>query len=276
MLVRPGLTAQSAAKALAQWWELAGLEAPDLSSVRTGDPEAGAPSSPAAQSQKPKITPARTVTGAHQPQDALAQAHRLAAACTSIDALYKALDSFEGCGLKANARTTVFADGRQDAPIMVVGEVAGREDDEAGKPFLGPAGALLDKMLASIGLNRATNSYLTCLVPWRPPGGRSPTAEEIALCRPFVLRHIELAAPKAILMVGGLTGQTLLETTDGIMKLRTRHFDYRLGLDDQGTSAYAQCLLAPSFLLNRPMEKGAAWQDLVRFAQKISALGIAT
>jgi DNA polymerase len=276
MLVRPGLTAQSAAKALVQWWELAGLEAPDLSAVRTGDPVAGAASSPSVQSQKPKITPARAITGTHQPQDALAQAHRLAAACTSMDALYKALESFEGCGLKANARTTVFADGCEGAPIMVVGEVAGREDDEAGKPFLGPVGALLDKMLASIGLNRATNTYLTCLVPWRPPGGRSPTAEEIALCRPFVVRHIELAAPKAILMVGGLTGQTLLNSADGIMKLRTRHFDYRLGLDEQSACAYAQCLFAPNFLLNRPMEKAAAWQDLVRFAQKISALGIAT
>ncbi|GIU66953.1 hypothetical protein PsB1_1107 [Candidatus Phycosocius spiralis] len=275
MLVRPSLTPQGAALALAQWWELAGLEIPDLSKVRGGNPETGLTASTIVQSQEPNLTPARLVQGSHHPQVALVQAHRLAAACTSMDALYKALDAFEGCRLKANARTTVFADGRQGASIMVIGDVPGREDDEAGKPFLGPAGGLLDKMLGSIGLYRATNCYMTNLVPWRPPGDRSPTAEEIALCRPFVVRHIELAAPKAILMVGGLTGQTLLNSTDGIMKLRSQTLDYRLGLDAQGASTYAQCVFAPTYLLNRPIEKAAAWQDLKRFAQKISAMGIA-
>ncbi|MFM1977057.1 MAG: hypothetical protein RL145_1903, partial [Pseudomonadota bacterium] len=160
--------------------------------------------------------------------------------------------------------------------IMVIGETSGREDDEIGKPFQGPEGDLLTKMLASIGLDRQQDCYLTCLIPWRPPGNRNPTSEEIALCRPFLVRHIELAAPKMVLMVGGLTAQTLLGTADGIMKLHSRSFDYRLTPDPSGPTAYAQCLLSPAYLLNRPRDKALAWQDLLRFEQKISALGVAT
>ncbi|MFY7762180.1 uracil-DNA glycosylase [Aquidulcibacter sp.] len=275
MHVRPSLTVETAAQALAQWWELAGLEPFDLGPVQRARAQAVQRQAVETPVPEAKITPARVNT-AKKPVDALAEAQRLAQSCTSLDALYKALESFDGCGLKANARTTVFADGRAEAEIMVIGETAGREDDEIGKPFQGPEGDLLTKMLASIGLDRQHDSYLTCLIPWRPPGNRNPTAEEVALCRPFLVRHIELAAPKAVLMVGGLTAQTLLSTSEGIMKLRNRSFDYGLGDNAKGSSAYAQCLFSPAYLLNRPRDKALAWQDLLRFEQKISALGVAT
>ncbi|OYU75763.1 MAG: uracil-DNA glycosylase [Alphaproteobacteria bacterium PA3] len=275
MHARPSLTMETAAQALAQWWELAGLEPFDLGPAQRARAQALQQQVLEEPPREAKITPAR-VTNTKKPVDALAEAHRLAQSCTSLDALFKALESFDGCGLKANARATVFADGRADANIMVIGETAGREDDEIGKPFQGPEGDLLTKMLASIGLDRQQDCYLTCLIPWRPPGNRNPTAEEVALCRPFLVRHIELAAPKAILMVGGLTAQTLLGTADGIMKLRTRSFDYDLGAEMAGSSAYAQCLFSPAYLLNRPRDKALAWQDLLRFEQKISALGVAT
>lgn len=275
MHVRPSLTVETAAQALAQWWELAGLEPIDLAPALRARAQAQKPPAADALAPAAAITPAR-VTNAKKPVDALAEAQRLAQSCTSVDALHKALKSFDGCGLKANARTTVFSDGRIGAEIMVIGETAVREDDEIGKPFQGPEGELLTKMLASIGLDRQQDCYLTCLIPWRPPGNRNPTAQEIGLCRPFLTRHIELAAPKAILIVGGVAAQTLLNTADGIMKLRTRSFDYRLGLDAEGRTAYAQCLVSPTYLMNRPRDKALAWQDLLIFEQKISALGVAT
>lgn len=275
MQVRPSLNVETAAQALAQWWELAGLEPFDLGPAQRARTLAiQQQKSVEAPPPEAKTTQAR-VTNAKKPADALAEAERLAKSCSSLDALYKALESFDGCGLKANARTTVFADGRPDAEIMVIGETAVREDDEVGKPFQGPEGDLLTKMLASIGLDRQHDCYLTCLIPWRPPGNRNPTTEEIALCRPFLVRHIELTAPKALLMIGGLTAQSLLNTSDGIMKLRTRSFDYALDPTGAGQKAYAQCLLSPAYLLNRPRDKALAWQDLLRFEQKISALGVA-
>ncbi|MCE2892704.1 MAG: uracil-DNA glycosylase [Aquidulcibacter sp.] len=275
MHVRPSLTVETAAQALAQWWELAGLEPFDFGPAQRARAQAQQGQAVEAPAAEAKTTPAR-ITNTKKPVDALAEAHRLAQSCTSLDALYKALESFDGCGLKANARNTVFADGRAEAEIMVIGETAGREDDEIGKPFQGLEGDLLTKMLASIGLDRQQDCYLTCLIPWRPPGNRNPTAEEVALCRPFLVRHLELAAPKAVLMVGGVTAQTLLSTSDGIMKLRNRSFDYGLSGDAKGTSAYVQCLFSPAYLLNRPRDKALAWQDLLRFEQKISALGVAT
>ncbi|MFN7674265.1 MAG: uracil-DNA glycosylase family protein, partial [bacterium] len=189
MHVRPSLTVETAAQALAQWWELAGLEPFDLGPVQRARAQAVQRQAVETPVPEAKITPARVNT-AKKPVDALAEAQRLAQSCTSLDALYKALESFDGCGLKANARTTVFADGRAEAEIMVSGETAGREDDEIGKPFQGPEGDLLTKMLASIGLDRQHDSYLTCLIPWRPPGNRNPTADEVALCRPFLVRPL--------------------------------------------------------------------------------------
>jgi uracil-DNA glycosylase len=279
MTLGPALTPHVAAKALAAWWEMAGLEPFDVENAvkiaaRTrGQAIRATPAQAAGQTALP---PARLPTtraqasAARKPIDSLGDAQRLAAACTSIEALHKAVAGFDGCTLKAHARNTVFSDGTPGAPILVIGEAPDRHDDEVGTSFAGPSGQLLDKMLASIGLNRASNCYLTNLIPWRPPGDRKPTSDEIAICKPFIDRHIALAAPKAILFIGGLSAQTLLGSSDSVMKLRTRHFSY-----GNSEGPYAQCLLSPAYLLNRPSEKALAWRDLLRFEAEISVRGVA-
>jgi uracil-DNA glycosylase len=266
----PTLTPQVAAKALASWWEMAGLEPFDVDATIRAAARVAPKAAPApTQTMRAPSTRAQA-SAARKPVDSLADAKKLAAACTSIEALHKAIASFDGCTLKTHALNTVFSDGTFGAPIMIIGEAPDREDDSIGKSFGGASGQLLDKMLASIGLSRTTNCYLTNLIPWRPPGDRKPTADEIAICRPFIERHIELAAPKAILFVGGLSAQTLLDSTDSVMKLRTRAFSY-----GANGAAYAQCLLSPAYLLNRPSEKALAWKDLLRFQAEISVRGVA-
>jgi uracil-DNA glycosylase len=265
----PTLTPQVAAKALASWWEMAGLEPFDIDAAIRAAGRAVPKAAPKTQAASAPSTRALG-SAARKPVDSLADAKRLAGACTSIEALHKAVASFDGCTLKTHALNTVFSDGTLGAPIMIIGEAPDREDDSIGKSFGGTAGQLLDKMLASIGLSRTTNCYLTNLIAWRPPGDRKPTTDEIAICKPFIERHIELAAPKAILFVGGLSAQSLLGTTDSVMKLRTRALSY--GTDG---SVYAQCLLSPAYLLNRPSEKALAWKDLLRFQAEISVRGVA-
>lgn len=269
----PALNPLMAAKALADWWELAGLEPVDIDlslKVARRNAQTSAVLEPNKQeSPRPPSARAQPAT-TRKPGDALAQAQRLASACTSVDALHKAISGFDGCALKTHARNTVFSAGTVGAPIMIIGEAPDRNDDEIGTAFAGASGDLLDKMLASIGLFRARNCYLTHFIPWRPAGDRKPTSEEIAICKPFITRHVELASPKAILFVGGLSAQTLLEVSDSIMRLRTKSFSYGAHGD-----VYAQCLLSPAYLLNRPGEKALAWADLLRFRREISAHGIA-
>jgi uracil-DNA glycosylase len=274
MSLGPALTPHVAAKALASWWEMAGLEPFDVdAAVKIAQRSAGQSgllSLPKSVQVSPTPSTRAHASAARKPADSLADAIRLAAACSTIEGLHKAVASFDGCTLKTHARTTVFNDGILGAPIMIIGEAPDRDEDEIGTSFGGASGQLLDKMLASIGLGRTTNCYLTNLIPWRPPGDRKPTHDEIAICKPFIDRHIELAAPKAILFVGGLSAQTLLGVSDSVMKLRTRSFSY-----GGEAGPYAQCLLSPAYLLNRPAEKALAWKDLLRFQEEISVRGVA-
>jgi DNA polymerase len=271
--IQTHLTTWNAAKVLASWWEMAGVEPPDL--------DAGARAAQAASDQarqndlqaaKPASTRAQALS-ARKPTDSLADAQNLADASSSLEALAKAIHSFDGCVLKTHARNTLVYDGVQGAPVMVIGEAPDREDDEDGVPLSGENGQMLDKMLASIGLSRTTNCHITCLIPWRPPGDRMPTHEEIAVCLPFLRRQIALAAPQAILMLGGQTASALLGVTDGIVRARARNFTYGKAADSGGI--YTQCLFSPAYLRTRPSEKAAAWKDLLRFKAQISARGIA-
>jgi uracil-DNA glycosylase len=277
MTPRPALSPHVAAKALAAWWDMAGLEVPDidaaLKSIKTAR---GADNLEARANSIAKIAPSARAqpSAARKPTDSLAQAISLANACTSLEALRKAVEGFDGCTLKSHANSTLFATGAHGAPVMIIGDAPGRDDDAAGANFSGPAGELLDKMLASIGLDRAHNCSLTTLIPWRPPGDRKPTAEEIAICQPFLQRHIALAGPKAILFVGSLAAQALLGTSDSVLKLRTKSFFYAPD-GETGLKIYTQCSLSPAYLLNRPSEKALAWKDLLRFAAEISAFGVA-
>ncbi|MEN9874329.1 MAG: hypothetical protein RL186_1226, partial [Pseudomonadota bacterium] len=264
--------AQNAAKALASWWEMAGVEPVDMGQWM----RAARPKPPVAQTgpTPPSHQVRAQALAARKPVDSLAEAERLAAAASSLEALAKAVQGFDGCGLKDHARKTLLFNGVVGAKIMVIGEAPDREDDENGVALSGENGQLLDKMLASIGLSRATNCLVTCLIPWRPPGDRMATHEEVTVCLPFLRRQIELAAPQALLLLGGQTAQALLEVKDGIMRARGRSFLYRPQPEHSGI--YTQCLLSPAHLRTRPSEKALAWKDLLRFAAQISVNGIAS
>jgi uracil-DNA glycosylase len=196
-----------------------------------------------------------------------ASAIESAAAAKSLDDLREKLARFDGCGLKATATKLVFGDGNPDANIMFVGEAPGADEDRQGVPFVGRAGQLLDKMLASIGLDR-TKVYIANVVPWRPPGNRTPTPLETASCLPFTRRQIELVDPKILVCLGAAAAQTLLGTKEGILRLRGRWLPYRT--DAKEIQAIA--MLHPAYLLRQPAQKKLAWQDLRMLAKEIHRL----
>lgn len=215
--------------------------------------------------------PAAVAEPAAQPlgtAEASLDARRLAGEAGSLTELEKALNHFEGCALKRTATNTVFADGNPQAKIMLVGEAPGADEDRMGKPFVGVSGQLLDKMLAAIGLDRET-VYITNIVNWRPPGNRSPSASEIAVCLPFTRRHIELVKPDVLLFVGGVAAKALLETSQGITRLRGRWTDYKSeGLEK---AVPAMAIFHPAFLLRSPAQKKLAWQDLLAVKKHLAA-----
>lgn len=182
-------------------------------------------------------------------------------AVQSVAELKAMVEAFDGCGLKQFASRTVFADGNPAARIMFVGEAPGADEDRQGLPFVGVSGKLLDRMLASVGLDRATNAYITNVVFWRPPGNRAPTDEEISICMPFVRRHIELVNPAVLVLVGGLSAKTLLGTSQGITRMRGRWQDYH----SPGLAAPipAMPLFHPAYLLRSSQQKRFAWRDLL-------------
>lgn len=191
------------------------------------------------------------------PAQGLADAEALAAGANTLEALRHALESFDGCGLKKTARRLVFADGNPEANIMLIGEAPGRDEDAQGLPFVGRSGQLLDTMLAAIGLDR-TKVYIGNVIYWRPPGNRTPTPEERALCEPFIRRQIELAAPKVMMTLGGsaLSG---LFGINGIMKTRGQVLTYQHG----PLSLPCVPTLHPAALLRNPINKRLAWHDLL-------------
>jgi uracil-DNA glycosylase len=204
--------------------------------------------------------------------DIVAQSAREAAAAAStLEELREKLLGFEGCGLKTTATQLVFADGNPEAQIMFVGEAPGADEDRIGRPFVGRAGQLLDKMLAAIGLDR-TRVYIANVVPWRPPGNRTPTPLETSACLPFIRRQIALVDPKILICLGAASTQTLLATKDGIMRLRGRWLDY----DGETGRIPALAMLHPAYLLRQPGHKKLAWADLRTLAKKIEALDIRT
>ena len=227
---------------------------------------AAAPS-PVARSgpAKPAASPAPPVM-----TDAIGSAIAGAQAATSLAELKAALESFEGCALKRGATNTVFADGTPAGGVMVIGEAPGRDEDKIGKPFVGRAGQLLDKMLASVGLSRQTNCYITNVINWRPPDNRDPTPEEAAMCLPFLRRHIELADPKVMVLLGAVAARHVVGLTDGIMRSRGRWMEYRIG----DRMVPLLLTLHPAYLLRQPAHKKLAWRDLQSLAAKMESLGI--
>lgn len=199
--------------------------------------------------------------------EAAQSARALAAGATTIETLGALVAGFDLCPLKRTATTTVFMDGNPEAPVMIVGEAPGAEEDRLGRPFVGRSGQLLDRMLAAIALDR-TNVQITNVIYWRPPGNRKPTAAEIAACLPFVLRHIALARPRVLVLAGGTACGALL-AQEGITRLRGRWFDLAVpGLD---APVPALPMFHPSFLLRAPERKRDAWRDLLALKARLDA-----
>lgn len=216
----------------------------------------------------PPVTPA-VVTAQINPaapqNSAAGDSATLAKTATTLDELAAALESFEGCGLKKTAKSTVFSDGVSSARIMLVGEAPGQDEDRTGKPFVGRSGQLLDAMMATIGLSRADNLYIANVIPWRPPGNRAPSVDELETCKPFIMRQIELVAPEIIVLVGGTSAKTLLTTETGITRLRGKWQTLEIG----GRDIPALPFFHPAYVLRRPETKIDVWADLCALKQKL-------
>ena len=249
-----------ALKSVLDWWEDAGVDVPDvkLAAPKRKVPPRQAPAQKTMPSQTPRPKPA-----APKP---MIDAAPIAAKAKTLAELKAAMDIFDAGPLSDGARQCVFARGNPDADVMVIGEAPGIEEDKAGKPFIGPAGQLLDKMLASIGLTEET-AYLTNVVNWRLPNNRKTTDDDIALCKPFLDRHIELAAPKVILMVGGVSMSALTGLT-GIMKQRGQWQTVTIA----GKDIPALPIYHPAFLLRQPTLKKDAWRDLLALRERLQSI----
>jgi DNA polymerase len=199
----------------------------------------------------------------------IALARELAAKSATLDELREHMARFEGCNLKFTAKNTVFADGNPQAAVMLVGEAPGRDEDVEGLPFVGRSGQLLDRMLAAIGLDR-NSVYIANVIPWRPPGNRTPTPHETEICRPFIERQIELAAPKVLITLGGPSAKLLLNTADGILRLRG---SWRAHVTASGVSIPTMPTLHPAYLLRNPAHKKLAWRDFLEVKARLRQLG---
>jgi uracil-DNA glycosylase family 4 len=264
----PDLSPQGAARALLAFWRGAGVDMDEAEAVYAGGPARPSEAAIApATRQTPRVK--RTALGANGPVDS---ARALAAAAKSISELRAAVEKFDGCALKATARNTAFCDGALDAPVLLLGEAPGKDEDEQGKPFVGRSGQLLDRMLAQIGLDRRSNILISNTIYWRPPGNRDPTQGEIVACLPFVERLIELASPKLLLLTGKAAAHTILKREDGVMKLRGRRLVYnREGLPEP---VNAMVMLHPAYLLRQPQQKRLAWTDLLTAEAWLDELGV--
>ena len=185
-------------------------------------------------------------------------AREAAKSAASLEELRRILQGFEGCALRTTAKQLVFADGNPRGRVMFVGEAPGREEDLEGLPFVGRSGKLLDRMLAAIGLSRGP-AYIANIIPWRPPGNRTPTPQESQICLPFVLRQIELADPDILVCLGGPAAQALLGGKEGILRTRGRWFPYQTGTRE----IRAIATLHPAYLLRQPLQKRLAWRDFL-------------
>jgi uracil-DNA glycosylase len=205
------------------------------------------------------------------PDEAISSAREAARTAPSLEALRQLLESFDGCALKHTATRLVFADGNPQARVMFVGEAPGRDEDIEGLPFVGRSGKLLDRMIAAIGLDRS-KAYIANVIPWRPPGNRTPTPQETQICLPFIRRQIELVNPDVLVTLGNPSTQTLLSTRDGIMNTRGKWFDY-----DTGTRTIrAIATFHPAYLLRSPSYKRMTWQDLRAIATALDTAPTST
>jgi DNA polymerase len=221
---------------------------------------------PSTERQRPPALFGESLPASPPSPDAAVMAAREAARnAATLDELRAILAGFDGCALKATATQLVFADGNPQARVMFVGEAPGRDEDIEGLPFVGRSGKLLDRMMAAIGLDR-TRAYIANIIPWRPPGNRTPTPQETEICLPFIRRQIELADPDILVCLGGPSAQALLGVKDGIMKTRGRWFAYQTGTRE----IRAIATLHPAYLLRSPIAKRLAWRDFLAIKKALA------
>jgi len=206
-----------------------------------------------------------SVAAPASPDAAVMAAREAARNATTLEELRALLTAFEGCALRTTATQLVFADGNPKSRVMFVGEAPGYDEDIVGRPFVGRSGKLLDRMMAAIDIDR-TSSYIANVVPWRPPGNRTPTPQETAICLPFIRRQIELADPDFLVCLGGPAMQTLLGIKDGITRSRGRWFSYDTGRRE----IRALATFHPAFLLRSPLQKRFAWRDFLALKKALA------
>ncbi|EAQ36564.1 phage SPO1 DNA polymerase-related protein [Nitrobacter sp. Nb-311A] len=242
------------------------LSTPDL--ARSDRPVATAagivPVAAVRQPPRQTATAAPRAGVAPPPDIAIESAREAARTAPSLEALRTLLESFDGCALKFTASRLVFADGNPQARLMFVGEAPGRDEDIAGLPFVGRSGQLLNRMIAAIGLKRS-DVYIANVIPWRPPGNRTPTPQETQICLPFIRRQIELVNPDVLVTLGNPSTQTLLQTREGIKRIRGKWFDYDVGT----RTIRAMATFHPAYLLRSPFDKRMAWLDLRAIARAL-------
>ncbi len=222
---------------------------PSSAPLQRASPAAMPPAAPRAEPRRFASAP---------PDSAEVSARQSARAAQTLPELGDALERFDGCGLKATAKSTCFYRGSPTARLMIIGEAPGRDEDIEGKPFVGRAGQLLDRMLAAIGLDES-HVHVTNIVYWRPPGNRTPTPQEAQVCRPFLERQVELVAPSVIMLLGGPAMKHILDLQDGIMRVRGKWRQVAIG----SHKAQAMPTLHPAYLLRTPAAKRLAWRDLL-------------
>lgn len=276
----PALIAALKWQALLGVDEALGVEAVTLGAAVVPFAQAPAPSpAPAAQastthiySEAPSPAPVRRPVVTAAPVAAapvVLKPRSDLATITDLETLKAEMQKIEGLSLKDTAMSFVFGEGALNPPVMLIGEAPGEEEDRTGRPFVGRAGLLLEKMLASIGLERS-QVYITNTLPWRPPGNRTPKTEEIAACLPFLLRHIELVKPKTLLLMGGPAAKSLLGRDESVTRLRGKWWDYK----SEGLEANLPALVTyhPAYLLRTPSQKRESWADLRRLKSKFDEL----
>lgn len=239
--------------------ETTGSEAVDRFSL------SGQPIAPLSTPSSRQPAPARPAPALLSAGEIAQDAQMRAASCKNLTELEEMIGNFDGCRLKKTATHTVFSDGNPDSSIMVIGDMPHAREDRQGKPFAGESGQLLDRMFKAIDLDRKEDFYLTNILPWRPPGNRKPTHEEITICVPLIKRHIELFDPELIILFGSISANTLLNSTAGIARLRGKWKEYDL----RGRKIPVRALFHPTYLLKQPRAKGSAWQDLLEIRARI-------
>jgi uracil-DNA glycosylase family 4 len=262
-------TDRQRAESLLAFWAEGGVDAMLLDEPvdRIAAGKLAAPPAPARKAPAAAPKAAGPIAGQPDISAAVAEAQARAAAADSLEALKVAIAGFDGCPIKFEgaARQSVFYRGREDAPVMIVGEGPGAEEDAQGLPFVGRAGQLLDRMLAAAGLTDRV--LITNTVFWRPPGNRTPTQAEQAVCAPFVERTIALLQPKILLLVGGASAKAMLKKDEGILSMRGRWFEWRSA--DGSIEIPALPTLHPAFLLRQPAAKKRAWADLLTLTERL-------